>query len=160
MKKIFIILSIALCVLGCKKNEWMDWKTQNELWLAENAKQEGVVTTPTGLQYKVIHPGNPTDTRPQSTSTVVVDYEGTLITGYVFDRSKGATMAMANVVAGFSEGLKHIHSGGDIEIYVPWDLGYLDSAGESEAQGTEGTSSYLPAYSTLIFKVHLISSMN
>lgn len=159
MKKIFIMLTIALCVLGCKKNEWADWKTQNEVWLKENAKKEGVVTTSSGLQYKVIYPGNPTDTRPQSTSTVIVDYEGHLITGYIFDRNTAATMSMSSVVEGFAEGLKKIHSGGDIEIYVPWELGYIDKDG-SMAQGTEGTSSYLPAYSTLIFTVHLVSSMN
>lgn len=137
----------------------MDWKTQNELWLQENAQKPGVYTTDSGLQYKVIYPGNTTDARPQADSYVTVSYRGELINGHVFDQSKNAPMAMSQVVAGFSEGLRHIHVHGDIEVYIPWQLGYLDTKDptKSTETGTEGTSNYIPMYSTMIFTIHLES---
>lgn len=159
MKKILIILSVALCVLGCKTQEWADWKTQNDIWLLQNAQNEDVQISPTGLQYKIIHAGNPTDVRPQSTSTVNVDYTLHLVNGKMVDHGTQTNMGMSSVIAGFAEGLKYIHVGGDIILYVPWQLGYLDGD-DSTAQGTEGTSSYLPPYSTLIFTIHLNGCAN
>ena len=81
-----------------------------------------------------------------------MDYTGTLINGYKFDSAKSASLSVGGVVEGFAEGIKKIHAHGDIEIYVPYDLGY----GE-DGQGTEGSlaATFIPPYSTLIFKVHL-----
>lgn len=137
---------------GCKVDNWMDWKLQNEMWLVQNAKQEGVQTTESGLQYKILYPGNTSDARPDNASTVLVSYKGWLINGYQFDASSGTSLAMASVVEGFAEGMKKIHAHGDIILYVPQDLGY-----GKDGSGTEGSLSakFIPPYSTLIFEVHL-----
>ena len=148
--KVFLLFILGVMTLtGCKKDNWLDWKAQNQLWLEQNKLNPGVQVSPTGLQYKIIADPNPTDARPNAGSTVYCDYRGTLINGVQFDGGSAA-FAVSNVVAGFAEGLKKIHCHGDIELYIPYDLGY----GEDE-QGTEGTSSYIPPYSTLIFNVHL-----
>ena len=162
MKKLlFICLALAAVMLsGCKENNWMDWKAQNDLWLAQNAKQDSVVTTSTGLQYKIIYQGNPTDSRPDNSKTVLVTYEGYLINGCQFDGGT-ASFALSSVVSGFAEGLRKINNKGVIEIYVPYYLGYdeekytNEEIYEAEGNGTEGTSSYIPPYSVLIFKVNL-----
>ena len=127
----------------------MDWKAQNQLWLEQNKTKPGVETSSTGLQYKIIADPNPTDAKPNVSSRVYCDYRGTLINGVQFDGGT-ATLLVSNVVEGFAEGLKKIHCHGDIELYIPYELGYKD-----EEQGTEGTASYIPPYSTLIFTIHI-----
>lgn len=135
----------------------MDWKTQNELWMENNLKQPGVMQTASGLQYKIIADPNPSDARPQTDSYVNVDYKGSLINGNTFDSGSNVGMSMTQVVAGFAEGLRQIHVHGDVEVYIPWQLGYLDKKDpkKSVETGTEGTSSYIPMYSTMIFHIHL-----
>lgn len=144
------MLPVLLC--GCKEDNWMDWKLQNEMWLVENAKKEGVQVTESGLQYKIKYDGNKSDTKPDNASNVLVSYEGRLINGYQFDAASVTTLSMSGVVEGFAEGLKKIHNHGDIEIYIPQELGY-----KADGSGTEGSLSarFIPPYSTLIFDVHL-----
>jgi len=152
MKKIFLFLTLSVVMLsGCKKDDWLDWKAQNELWLAQNKTKPNIQVTESGLQYRIIADPNPTDARPNSGSIVYCDYRGKLINGVQFDGGSAA-LQVSNVVAGFAEGLKKIHCHGDIELYIPQDLGYKE-----EEQGTEGTSSYIPPYSTLIFTIHVRS---
>lgn len=145
---------------GCKENDWMDWRAQNELWLEQNALKDSVVTTESGLQYKIIYQGIPTDTRPDKSKTIVITYQGYLINGAQFDGGT-AQMSMATMISGFSEGMRKINNKGIIEIYVPCYLGYdeekfdTDEEYEAEGTGTEGTRSYIPPYSTLIFRVTL-----
>ena len=139
-----------MCLSSCKQDNWMDWKAENQLWMAHNKTKPGVQTTASGLQYKIIADPNPTDARPSTGSRVQCDYVGTLINGAQFDGGTASFVLNTNMIEGFVEGLKKIHCHGDIEIYIPSDLGYKD-----EEQGTEGTASYIPPYSTLIFNVHL-----
>lgn len=149
---------MTLSLFSCKKDNWTDWKLQNEMWLEANAKKEGVVTTPSGLQYKILYQGNVNDTKPDDASTIICSYTGTLINGYEFDKSNGpAQLSVSGVVDGFAEGIKKIHVHGDIEMYIPYELGYGDSI-----QGVEGSLSgrVIPPYSTLIFNVHLNSAMH
>lgn len=155
MKKIliYILPLIALLISGCKtEDKWMDWKAENEAWLQQNAIRENVQTTESGLQYKILSYGNTTDAKPDDNSVVICNYTGKLINGYVFDQGYNTTFSMSGVTAGFREGLKLIHAHGDIEIYAPYDLMYGD-----EEQGTEGSLSatYIPPYSTMIFRIHL-----
>ena len=162
MKKTLLIWlgAAALLLASCTENNWMDWKVQNDLWLAQNALKDSVVTTASGLQYKIIADPTPQDTRPDENKTVVVDYTGTLVNGCQFDGGTAA-FALSSVVSGFAEGLRKIHNNGDIEIYVPYYLGYdeekynNDEINKAEGNGTEGTSGYIPPYSVLIFKVHV-----
>lgn len=130
----------------------MDWKTQNQLWLEQNKTKPGVQVSPTGLQYRIIADPNPTDSRPSTGNIVYCDYRGTLINGVQFDGGSAAFTVGTTIIDGFAEGLKKIHCHGDIELYIPCDLGYKE-----EEQGTEGTISYIPPYSTLIFHVHIRS---
>lgn len=163
MKKTLLIWlgAAALLLASCTENNWMDWKVQNDLWLAQNALKDSVVTTSTGLQYKIIANPNPTGPTINDTKTVVLDYSGMLINGCVFDRNDHAVFAVTEFVSGFAEGLRKIREHGDIEVYVPYYLGYdeekynNDEINKAEGFGTEGTSSYIPPYSVLIFKVHV-----
>lgn len=118
-------------------------------WLAENAKKEGVVTLPSGLQYKVLVEG--TGVKPASkTENVTVKYEGKLIDGTVFDSSytrnpQTTDFKPSQVIAGWTEALMLMPVGSTWELYIPYDLAY----GEREA-------GKITPYSALIFKVELI----
>lgn len=148
--KILSLLCIILLISSCKQNDWLDWKAQNELWLVQNAKADSVITTPTGLQYKCIYAGHDKSARPDDAKMVTISYAGKLINGYEFDANENYTGYVSSFVPGFSEGLKKMEQFGTYELYIPYDLGY----GEDGA-GTEGTSSHIPPYSTLIFRVEL-----
>lgn len=156
MKKIIYIFVSAVLILmfnGCKQDNWIDWKLQNELWMLNNQNADGVETTRTGLQYKVLYQGNTSDARPNTNSTVIVRYKGTLINGAVFDETEGTQLAVASVVSGFAEGLKRMNAQADYILYIPWQLGY----GSEGNDVSEGYAGFIPPYSALIFEVHLTS---
>ena len=148
--KILSLLLVIVLISGCKRENWLDWKMQNELWLAQNAKKEGVVTTPTGLQYKCIYPGYDKSARPDDTSLVTIKYSGKLINGDQFDASDSYLGYVSDFIPVFREGLKKMREFGIYEFYIPYNLGY-----GINGSGTEGTSSHIPPYSTLIFQVEL-----
>lgn len=151
------LLIISVCFISCKQDNWIDWKMQNELWLAATANQPGVQITPSGLQYKVIYSGNTTDTRPVTGSTVVFDYKLSLIDGTIMQEQTNfsaycmtGSEAISGLISGMVEGLKKMHVGADFILYIPWDLAY-----GKDGSGTEGYSSFIPPYSTLIYEIHL-----
>lgn len=152
--KILSVLCVVLLVSSCKQDDWLDWKAQNELWLAENAKRAGVITTPTGLQYKCIYKGpyhnDPYAVHPDNAKMVEVNYNGKLINDYQFDAGDSALFYVRDLVPGFTEGLKKMTEFDIYEFYIPYQLGY-----GKEGSGIEGTSSHIPPYSTLIFSVTL-----
>lgn len=120
-----------------------------EAFLAENAKKEGVATTPSGLQYKVITAG--TGAVPQKDQTVAVKYEGKLIDGTVFDSSYKRQDPITKfrcdqVIKGWTEALTMMPVGSTWELYIPYNLAY----GEQDM-------GKIPPYSCLIFKVELIN---
>lgn len=155
------IMLVALLLPGCKQHDWADWKTQNEVWLINNAKQDGVQVSSTGLQYKIIADPTPQDAKPNTTSTIVCDYTVKLINNYQVDAGNSVALSLSSVIPGFAEGCRKIHNNGDIELYIPAYLGYdyakyqSDEYDEAEGYGTEGTQGYIPPYSTLIYTVHL-----
>ena len=121
---------------------------EGKAWLAENAKKPGVVTLPSGLQYKVITEGK--GAKPTAEQEVKVKYEGRLIDGKEFDssykRNPQTTKFRCNqVIKGWTEALTMMPVGSKWEIYVPQELGY----------GSRATGN-IPAYSTLIFTVELV----
>ena len=151
-KQIILLSTILVALLGCKPNNWLDWKTQNEIWLQENAKKEGVKTTASGLQYKCIVPGiSHSSGHVDDAKIVKINYTGKLINGCVFDASDNYTEYVSAFVPGFVEGLKQMKEFGIYEFYIPYDLAY-----GQEGAGTEGTISHIPPYSTLIFRVELL----
>lgn len=120
-----------------------------ETFLAENAKKEGVKTTASGLQYKVITQG--TGRTPSSNDLVTVHYRGKLIDGTVFDESyknnQPATFGVSGVIKGWTEALQLMPVGSKYELYIPSNLAY----------GETGNARIQPN-STLIFEVELIDA--
>ena len=131
------------------EKQYGDYKKKNEDFLAKNKKQQGVVTLPSGVQYKVLKAGN--GTVPADTSTVMVHYEGKTIEGKVFDssykRGEPVTMRCNQVIKGWTEALTHMPAGSKWEVYIPQQLAY----GE-RAQGQD-----IKPFSTLVFTIELIS---
>jgi FKBP-type peptidyl-prolyl cis-trans isomerase len=127
----------------------MDNLEQGAAFLEENGKKEGVLTTESGLQYKVITQGE--GPMPVDTSNVTVHYEGKLIDGSIFDssyeRGEPTSFALNRVIKGWTEGLKLMNAGSTYELYIPSNLGY----------GPRGMGADIPGNSVLIFKVELIS---
>ena len=123
-------------------------KAEGEKFMAENAKKEGVKTLPSGVQYKVLKEGN--GATAADTSMVVVNYEGRLLDGTVFDSNKNhggdpATFRVGQVIKGWQDALKAMPAGSEWEIYIPQELAY-----GANQQGN------IPPFSTLIFKVELL----
>ena len=122
-------------------------RRDGEAFLAANAKKDSVVTTKSGLQYKILTAG--TGAVPTATQKVKVNYEGRLIDGTVFDssykRKQPATFACNQVVKGWTEALTMMPVGSKWEVYIPQELGY----GSREA-------GKIPPFSTLIFTVELL----
>ena len=123
-------------------------KAAGEKFLAANKKKPGVVTLPSGVQYKVIKEGN--GPMPKDTSMVKVNYEGKTIDGKVFDssfkRGQAVDLRANQVIKGWTEALVHMPAGSVWEVYIPQELAY----GERE-QGQ------IKPFSVLIFKIELIS---
>ena len=127
----------------------------------QKAQEAGVVKTSSGLLYKIIADPTPNDAQPNYNSYVTCDYSVKLINGYQVDGGTHISFSLTNTIPGFSEGCHKIHNNGDIELYIPAYLSYdytkyqSDEYDEAEGTGTEGTSSYIPPYSTLIYTIHL-----
>lgn len=124
-------------------------KKKGEEFLAENAKKEGVVTLPDGLQYKVITAG--TGAKPTATDRVVVKYEGKTVDGQVFDSSyrrnpQTTTFGVNQVIKGWTEALQLMTVGSKWEVYIPYQLGY----------GERGSGRNIKPYEALIFTVELV----
>ena len=123
-------------------------RAEGEAFLAENAKKEGVVTLPSGLQYEVITPG--TGRKPKATDKVKCHYEGTLIDGTVFDssyrRGEPAVFPLNGVIKGWTEGVQLMSEGAKYRFYIPFALAY----------GANGAGASIPPYAALIFDVELL----
>ena len=114
-------------------------------FLEENAKKEGVVTTASGLQYKVIAEGK--GDAPKSGDTISVKYKGTTTDGKVFDEQKEPVdFPLANMIPGWVEGLQLMKPGAHYEFYIPSDLAY----------GEAGAGDVIKPNSVLVFDVELV----
>ncbi len=122
---------------------------EGKKFLAENAKKEGIVTLPSGLQYKIITEG--TGNIPTASDKVKVNYEGTLINGTKFDssydRGQPAEFGVTQVIKGWTEALQLMKEGSVWMLYIPSDLAY----------GSRQAGKEIKPFSTLIFKVELLS---
>jgi len=125
-------------------------KKEGDAFLAANKTKEGVVTLPSGLQYKILTPG--TGPKPTPTDSVVCNYKGTLINGTEFDssykRGEPATFPVTGVIKGWTEALQLMPVGSKWQLFVPADLGY-------GPRGTPGGP--IGPNATLIFEVELMS---
>jgi FKBP-type peptidyl-prolyl cis-trans isomerase FklB len=124
-------------------------KKAGEAFLAANKKKDGVVTLPSGLQYKVIKAGQ--GKKPIEDDTITCQYRGTLIDGTEFDSSykagQPATFLVKGLIPGFKEALQQMPVGATFQFFIPADLAYGE-AGAGDAVGPN---------ETLIFQVELIS---
>ena len=132
--------------------KYADNKAAGEKFLAENASKEGVKTTASGLQYKIIKEGK--GEIPTDSSTVKVHYKVTLIDGTEFDssykRNEPTTFRANQVIKGWTEALTMMPVGSKWELYIPQELAY----------GARETGRDIKPFSTLIFEVELISVEN
>ena len=122
-----------------------------EDFLAENAKKDGVVVLPSGLQYTVLTEG--TGAQPKATDQVKCHYEGRLIEGTVFDssyqRGEPAVFPLNGVIAGWTEGVQLMKEGAKYRFFIPYNLAY----------GERGAGNSIPPYAALVFDVELIKVM-
>jgi FKBP-type peptidyl-prolyl cis-trans isomerase len=125
-------------------------KKEGEAFLAENKTKEGVVTLPSGLQYKIVTEGS--GPKPAATDTVVCNYKGTLLDNTEFDssykRGQPATFPISNVINGWKEALQLMPVGSKWELFVPSELAYGARGGPGGAIGPNAT---------LVFEVELMS---
>lgn len=129
--------------------KYADNKAAGEKFLAENKNKEGVVTLPSGLQYKVLKKGN--GAVPTDSSRVKVHYRGTLIDGKEFDssykRKQPSTFRANQVIKGWTEALTMMPVGSKWELYIPQELAY----------GANDRNRNIPPFSALVFEVELLS---
>jgi len=122
--------------------------TEGKAFLEENGKKDGVITTDSGLQYKVLASGD--GKQPTDSDTVTTHYKGTLIDGREFDssykRDKPASFPVKGVIKGWTEALQLMHVGDKWQLFVPSDLAY----------GATKRSELIEANSTLIFEIELL----
>lgn len=122
---------------------------EGEEFLAANKEKEGVITTASGLQYKVITEG--TGRTPKATDTVETNYRGTLIDGKEFDssysRGQTATFPVSGVIKGWTEALLLMKEGAKWQLFIPPDLAY----------GARGAGGDIGPNATLIFDIELIA---
>jgi FKBP-type peptidyl-prolyl cis-trans isomerase len=124
-------------------------KKEGNAFLAANKAKEGVVTLPSGLEYKILSQG--TGPRPAPTDSVVCNYRGTLINGTEFDssykRGQPATFPVTGVIKGWTEALQLMPVGSKWQLFLPAELAY----------GERGPSPEIGPNSTLVFEVELLS---
>ena len=124
-------------------------KQDGAAFLAQNKAKDGVVTLPSGLQYKILKAGD--GKKPGLDDTVVCHYKGTLIDGTEFDssykRNQPATFPVKGVIKGWTEALQLMAVGSQWQLVIPSDLAY----------GDRGAANVIPPYSTLVFEVELVS---
>jgi FKBP-type peptidyl-prolyl cis-trans isomerase len=124
-------------------------KKEGESFLTGNKSKEGVVTLPSGLQYKILTEG--TGPKPTASDSVVCNYRGTLISGTEFDssykRGQPATFPVSGVIKGWTEALQLMPVGSKWQLFIPPDLAY----------GQRGAGADIGPDSTLIFEIELLS---
>ena len=121
----------------------------DDFW-TKSLRHSGIVTTPSGLRYKVLTPG--TGPHPTNTDVALIGYEGRLRNGRTFDKQKQAPMPVAGVVPGFSEALKLMNQGARIRVWIPSKLGY----GAEDQRDRQGNV-VIPGNSPLVFDIDMMA---
>ncbi len=145
-----IVLALAACGPKEKKHEFTAKDTPDgAAFLVKNAKEPGVTTLADGLQYKVVKSGPTDGPSPKKGDEIKINYEGTLLSGEVFDssfkRGVPAVMPLDHLVPGWMEALPKMHVGDEWIVYLPAQLGY----------GAEGQGP-IPPNAVLVFRIQLL----
>lgn len=135
------------------KNKYLNMAKQsyvqaNKDWLAEKAKEEGVMALPKGIYYKVLAEGNKDSVQPTKRSIVTAHYTGKTINGKKFDSSRGGVapaFRLSDLIEGWIIAMQQMHVGDKWEVYIPAEMGY----GKFSQPG-------IPGGSTLIFEIELL----
>ncbi|KAL1507269.1 hypothetical protein AB1Y20_008117 [Prymnesium parvum] len=137
-------LGAALVALALATNP------EGQAFLQENAKKDGVVVLPSGLQYKVLKSGSADARRPSASSPCECHYKGTLVNGEEFDssyrRGRPATFAPNQVIKGWTEAMQLMREGDHWQLFIPSELAY----------GERGSGKKIPGGSALIFEIEII----
>jgi peptidylprolyl isomerase/FKBP-type peptidyl-prolyl cis-trans isomerase FklB len=150
-RRLAVAAALVLSVTAChpKTQPKPADTSANAAFLAKNAKEAGVVTLPDGLQYKIVTSGPADGMKPRAQDEVKVNYEGTLLSGEVFDASARhggpATFVLDEVIPGWTEVMQLMRPGDEWIVWIPPQLGYGDEAKPG-----------LPANSVLKFRVQLL----
>jgi len=145
------LAALSLALMGCHPNHAQSAGPEAAAtFMADNAKQPGVVALPSGLEYKIVKSGPADGPHPSVSDVVRVNYEGKLTSGAVFDssfqRGAPATFPLQGLVDGWVEALQLMRPGDEWILYVPPSLGYGD-----EDKGP------IPANSVLVFRIQLLA---
>lgn len=142
-------LTLSACGPSKKQQESL---AASQTFLANNAKQPGVITLADGLQYKVVRSGPVDGAKPNPTDEVKVHYEGKLLDGTVFDssieRGQAAIMPSDGLIPGWMEALPLMHVGDEWTLWIPANLAYGERA-----------AGPIPPNSVLVFKLRLIGML-
>ena len=149
MHRLILLLAGVLALSACGPDKAAANLDAAKAYMAQNAKAPGVVTLPSGLEYKIVRSGPADGVRPRPSDEVKVHYEGKLVSGEVFDssyaRGEPAAMPLARLIPAWVEALQLMRPGDEWTLYVPPELGYGDrQAGE------------IPPNSVLIFRIELL----
>jgi FKBP-type peptidyl-prolyl cis-trans isomerase len=139
-----VVLAAAIALAWFGTSAAVAQTGTNDQFLAWNARQPGVQTTASGLQYKVLKEGE--GARPTDADVALIKYKGTHRDGAVFDQNDRATLPVSQVVPGFSEGLKLMQKGGKYRLWIKPELGY----------GDRDTGGAIPPNTVLVFDVDLL----
>jgi FKBP-type peptidyl-prolyl cis-trans isomerase len=144
LQKAMVVKQAAAAKVAGEKN-----KAEGDAFLAANKAKEGVVTLPSGLQYKVLTTG--TGPKPTAEQTVVCQYRGTLIDGKEFDssykRGQPATFPVKGVIKGWTEVLQLMPVGSKWQVFIPSNLAYAE----------RGAGGEIGPNATLIFEIELVA---
>ena len=160
MLRRFVLVAAVLSLAACSKPGGKEGApgvnpeveknhAAGEAFLKKNGAEPGVMTTASGLQYKIVRKGPAGGVHPKPADEVKVHYEGTLLDGTVFDSSyrtgQPVIFVLGRLIPGWVEGIQLMQPGDEFLLYVPAKLGYGDAEGGP-----------IPAGSTLVFKIELL----
>jgi len=155
MKRLLFAIGLSVCLAACghggskAQTASQAAPSADAGFLASNAKAAGVITLPSGLQYKIVHSGPATGSRPGPADEVKVNYEGKLVNGTVFDssfqRGEPADLPLQGLIPGWVEALQLMRPGDEWMLYVPPELGYGANSPDP-----------IPPNSVLVFRIQLL----